>query len=178
MPDEPPQAEAASSIPGMAMEPIPCVELEQVFGLLEIVHDHQGKVDVFTLEKLTDAEFGHTLALVMAGEILDFLDTPKEMVVLTDLGRHFIVEDIADRKTILREQVLKLDLFRFLIKRLEAAPEHELPKEIVEEELVMRMSTRDVEPLFDTIVNWGRSAELFGYSPTTETLYLSEARED
>jgi hypothetical protein len=64
-----------------------------------------------------------------------------------------------------------------LISRLQAAREHELPKEIVEEELVMRMSTRDVEPLFDTIVNWGRSAELFGYSPTTETLYLSESSE-
>jgi NitT/TauT family transport system ATP-binding protein len=176
MPDEPP-ADAQAPVPGLAMEPIPCVELEQVFGLLEIVLDHQGKVDVFTLEKLADAEFGHTLALVMAGEILDFLDTPKEMVVLTELGRHFLVEDIADRKTILREQVLKLDLFRFLMKRLEAAPERELPKEIVEEELVMRMSTRDVEPLFDTIVNWGRSAELFGYSPTTEMLYLSESRE-
>jgi NitT/TauT family transport system ATP-binding protein len=176
MPDEPP-ADAKAPVPGLAMEPIPCVELEQVFGLLEIVLDHKGRVDVFTLERLTDAEFGHTLALVMAGEILDFLDTPKEMVVLTDLGRHFLVEDIADRKTILREQVLKLELFRFLIGRLEAAPEHELPKEIVEEELVMRMSTRDVEPLFDTIVNWGRSAELFGYSPTTEMLYLSGLRE-
>ncbi|HEV8071553.1 MAG TPA: nitrate/sulfonate/bicarbonate ABC transporter ATP-binding protein [Planctomycetaceae bacterium] len=176
MPDEPP-ADAKAPAPGLAMEPIPCVELEQVFGLLEIVLDHKGKVDVFTLERLTDAEFGHTLALVMAGEILDFLDTPKEMVVLTELGRHFLVEDIADRKTILREQVLKLDLFRFLMKRLEAAPEHELPKEIVEEELVMRMSTRDVEPLFDTIVNWGRSAELFGYSPTTEMLYLSGSRD-
>ncbi len=176
MPDEP-ATPAKPPVPGLSIEPIPCVELEQVFGLLEIVLDHQGRVDVFTLEKLTDAEFGHTLALVMAGEILDFLDTPKEMVVLTDLGRHFLVEDIADRKTILREQVLKLELFRFLIGRLQAAREHELPKEIVEEELVMRMSTRDVEPLFDTIVNWGRSAELFGYSPTTETLYLSEARE-
>jgi NitT/TauT family transport system ATP-binding protein len=113
----------------------------------------------------------------MAGEILDFLDTPKEMVALTELGRHFLVEDIADRKTILREQVLKLELFRFLIGRLEAAPDRELPKEIIEEELVMRMLTRDVEPLFDAIVNWGRSAELFGYSPTTETLYLSEYRE-
>ncbi|HEV8001738.1 MAG TPA: nitrate/sulfonate/bicarbonate ABC transporter ATP-binding protein [Planctomycetaceae bacterium] len=176
MPDEPPTT-AKAPVPGLSIEPIPCVELEQVFGLLEIVLDHQGKVDVFTLERLTDAEFGHTLALVMAGEILDFLDTPKEMVVLTELGRHFLVEDIADRKTILREQVLKLDLFRFLISRLQAAREHELPKEIVEEELVMRMSTRDVEPLFDTIVNWGRSAELFGYSPTTETLYLSESSE-
>jgi NitT/TauT family transport system ATP-binding protein len=176
MPDEPPAA-AKPPVVGMAMEPIPCVELEPVFGLLEIVHDHHGKVDVYTLEKLTDAEFGHTLALVMTGEILDFLDTPKEMVVLTELGRHFLVEDIADRKTILREQVLKLDLFRFLVGRLQAAPDHELPKEIVEEELVMRMSTRDVEPLFDTIVNWGRSAELFGYSPTTEMLYLSGSRE-
>ncbi len=177
MPDEP-STTTAAPVPGLAMEPIPCVELEQVFGLLEIVLDHQGKVDVYTLEKLTDAEFGHTLALVMAGETLDFLDTPKEMVVLTDLGRHFLLEDIADRKTILREQVLKLELFRFLIGRLQAAPEQELPKEIVEEELVMRMSTRDVEPLFDTIVNWGRSAELFGYSPATEMLYLSEARQD
>ncbi len=124
MPDEPPTV-AKPPVPGLAIEPIPCVELEQVFGLLEIVLDHQGRVDVFTLEKLTDAEFGHTLALVMAGEILDFLDTPKEMVVLTDLGRHFLVEDIADRKTILREQVLKLELFRFLIGRLQAAREHE-----------------------------------------------------
>jgi NitT/TauT family transport system ATP-binding protein len=176
MPDEPP-TDAKPPVPGWAIEAIPCVELEQVFGLLEIVFDRKGKVDVFTLERLTDAEFGHTLALVMAGEILDLLETPKEMVVLTDLGRHFLVEDIADRKTILREQVLKLELFRFLIGRLQAAPQHELPKEIVEEELVMRLSTRDVEPLFDTVVNWGRSAELFGYSPTTETLYLSESRE-
>jgi len=70
-----------------------------VFGLLEIVLDHQARLTFFTLEKLTDAEFGHTLALVMAGEILDFLETPKEMVVLTELGRIFLVEDIADRKT-------------------------------------------------------------------------------
>ena len=72
------------------MEPIPPVELGQVVGLMEIVQDHSGRVDVFTLEKLTDAEFGHTLALVMAGEMLDFLDTPQEMVLLTELGRRFL----------------------------------------------------------------------------------------
>jgi NitT/TauT family transport system ATP-binding protein len=141
---------------------------------VEIVQDHQGRINVFTLEKLTDVEFGHTLSLVMAGEMLDFLDTPKEIVLLTDLGRRFLQQDMVGRQAILREQLLKLDLFRFIMKRLECAPEKQLPKEIVEEDLVMRLLIRDVEPLFDTIVAWGRSGELFGYAPTTETLYLGE----
>jgi hypothetical protein len=38
----------------------------------------------------------------------------------------------------------------------------------------MRLLTRDVEPLFDTIVAWGRWGELFGYSDATETLYLPQ----
>jgi NitT/TauT family transport system ATP-binding protein len=172
MPDEP--APLPGEAPAVSMEPIPPVELGQVVGLLEIVQDRRGRVDVFTLEKLTDAEFGHTLALVMAGEMLDFLDTPKEMVLLTDLGRRFLQQDIAGRQAILREQLLKLDLFRFIVKQLERAPEKRLPKEIIEEDLVMRLLIRDVEPLFDTIVSWGRYGELFGYAPTTETLYLGE----
>ena len=171
MPDEP-AAAPAGQLP--TMEPIPPVDLEQVIGLMEIVQDHRGRVDVFTLEKLTDAEFGQTLALVMAGEMLDFLDTPKEIVLLTDLGRRFLKEDAAGRQTILREQMLKLDLFRFIVLRLERAPEKQLPKEIIEEDLVMRLLTRDVEPLFDTIVAWGRWGELFGYSDATETLYLPQ----
>jgi NitT/TauT family transport system ATP-binding protein len=173
MPDEP-AAEAVPTGQLPTMEPIPPVELGQVFGLLEIVQDHNGRVDVFTLEKLTDVEFGHTLAVVMAGEMLDFLDTPKEMVLLTELGRRFLHQDAAGRQAILREQMLKLDLFRFIVLRLERAPQKQLPKEIVEEDLVMRLLTRDVEPLFNTIVEWGRSSELFGYAPTTETLYLAE----
>jgi len=172
MPDEG-EAPAKPGAIGPSMEPIPCVELGQVIGLMEIVQDHKGRVDVFTLEKLTDVEFGVTLSVVMAGEMLDFLDTPREIVLLTDLGRQFLGQDMAGRKTILREQILKLDLFRFIVTRLQKAPDNQLPKEIVEEDLVMRLLTKDVEPLFDTIVAWGRSGELFGYSPTTETLYLN-----
>ena len=126
MPDEP--AAAAPAGQATTMEPIPPVELGQVIGLLEIVQDHRGRVDVFTLERLTDVEFGHTLALVMAGEMLDFLDTPKEMVILTDLGRRFLQQDVPGRQAILREQLLKLDLFKFIVKRLECAPKSSSPR--------------------------------------------------
>src|SRR5580700_734410 len=45
MPDEPATA-PSGQLP--TMEPIPPVDLEQVIGLMEIVQDHRGRVDVFT----------------------------------------------------------------------------------------------------------------------------------
>jgi NitT/TauT family transport system ATP-binding protein len=55
---------------------------------------------------------------------------------------------------------------------LEQAPEKRLPKEIIEEELAVRLTTENVEQLFQTLVGWGRFAELFGYSTDTHMLYL------
>jgi NitT/TauT family transport system ATP-binding protein len=55
---------------------------------MEIVRDHGGQMDVFNLDQLTEYDFGHTLAVVKAGEMLEFLDTPKNQVLLTDLGRN------------------------------------------------------------------------------------------
>ncbi len=49
-----------------------------------------------------------------------------------------------------------------------------LPKEVVVEELVIRLPSQDPEQLFDIVVGWGRYAELFGYEPQSELLYLSQ----
>ncbi|HWB52630.1 MAG TPA: ABC transporter ATP-binding protein, partial [Tepidisphaeraceae bacterium] len=67
-------------------EPVPFVQMGQIVGLLEIVADHNGQMDVFTLDHLTDYDFGYTLSVIKAGEMLDFLDTPKNKVLLTELG--------------------------------------------------------------------------------------------
>jgi hypothetical protein len=55
---------------------------------------------------------------------------------------------------------------------LERAEHHRLPRSIVEEELVLHLAIREAEKLFDTIVAWGRFAELLSYSPQTEELSL------
>src|SRR5205807_2520564 len=87
LPEEP-AAEAAEG-EAMVFEPLPHVNLGALFGLMAIVRDHGGKIDVFQLDQMTDCDFGATLALVKAGEMLEFLDTPKNMVVLTELGHQF-----------------------------------------------------------------------------------------
>lgn len=174
MPDAPEKAVPAPAAPGMLPEPapIPAVNLGHIFGLMEIVRDHSSQIDVFKLDQLTEYDFGHTIAVVKAGELLGFLDTPKNQVLLTDLGRRYLDADINGRKVIFRDQLLTLTTFRFVMHLLKEAKDNRLSKEIVEEELAMRLTTEDVEKVFNTIVGWGRFGELFDYDSSAEVLSI------
>jgi len=173
LPEAPPLVEAPGQIPAPA--PLPPVHTGHIFGLMEILRDHGGQMDVFSLDQLTDYDFGHTIAVVKAGEMLDLLDTPKNQVLLTDLCRRFLDADINGRKSLFRDQVLTLGTFRFVLHLLREARGNRLSKEIIEEELCVRLTTADVERMFGTIVGWGRFAELFGYDASSEELYLDVA---
>ena len=74
------------------------VHLAEVFGLMEVLRDRGGQMDVFRLDTLTDYDFGHTLAVVKAGEMLEFLDTPKNNVILSTLGKKLLETNINARK--------------------------------------------------------------------------------
>ena len=154
------------------IEPLPCVGPNPVIGLMEILRDNGGQMEVFALDALTDYDFGRTLAVVKAGEMLDFLDTPKNNVVLTQIGNQFLDADINGRKTIFNRQLQTLGIFRFVLQILNEAAHHRLPGDVVQEELAVRLPTEDIEQLFKTIVAWGRFAELFGYSAEDDVLYL------
>jgi NitT/TauT family transport system ATP-binding protein len=174
LPEEPAQTAQPIS-PGMArLSPIPAVNIGHIFGLMEILRDNGSRMDVFELDKLTDYDFGHTLAVVKAGEMLDFLDTPKNEVVLTDVGNKLLDSEINGRKAMLNAQLRNLGTFQFVMRILGEATNHRLPQEVVEEELVMHLPTQDVERMFKTVVAWGRFAELFGYSPETKEVYLDD----
>jgi NitT/TauT family transport system ATP-binding protein len=170
VPEEPAPVAAINALPEPA--PIPAVNLGHIFGLMEIVRDHGSQIDVFKLDSLTEYDFGHTIAVVKAGELLDFLDTPKNQVLLTDLGRRFLDADINGRKIIFRDQLLTLSTFRFVLHLLKEAKDNRLHKDIIEEELAVRLTTEDVEKLFHTIVGWGRFGELFGYDASSEELWI------
>jgi len=174
MPDLPEETAVPVLAPGALPEPapIPAVNLGHIFGLMEIVRDHGGQIDVFKLDQLTEYDFGHTIAVVKAGELLELLDTPKNQVLLTDLGRKFLDADINGRKALLRTQLQTLSTFRFVLHLLKEARNNRLGKDIIEEELAVRLTTEDVEKTFDTIVMWGRFGELFGYDASTEELSI------
>jgi NitT/TauT family transport system ATP-binding protein len=172
LPEQPVTAETPSDLSGIV--PIPAINLGEVFGLMEIVRDNGGQMDVFRLDVLTDYDFGHTLSVVKVGEMLDFLDTPKNRVVLTPLGATFLDADINKRKTLLNQQLQTLGLFKYVVQILREAKDRSLPLEIVQEEFAIRLPTEDVEALSKTVIAWGRFAELIGYSPEEERVYLDQ----
>jgi NitT/TauT family transport system ATP-binding protein len=149
------------------------VDVGQIVGLMEMVLDLGGRANAFALQKRARMDFGLALAVVMAGELLGFLETPREIIVLTDLGRRFLAEPMNGRKAIFRQRLLTLPLFRMIAARLENAPGHQLPREVVEEELVLHnvATAETAGQLFDKIVAWGRVAELFGFSAASGQLY-------
>jgi NitT/TauT family transport system ATP-binding protein len=155
---------------GGRIEPIPCVHLSEIIGLMEIVHDRGGSANVFDLDELTTYDFGRTLSVVMGGEMLDFLNTPKDTVVLTEMGSRFLHEDINGRKRLLRQQLLELELFQVLIAQFRDADDRQVSKGEVLGRLAKQLPHQDSEKLLATILEWGRYSELFEYSDQTETL--------
>ncbi len=174
MPDVPEGPAPVVETPGGLPEPIPIpgVTLGHIFGLMEIVRDHGSQIDVFKLDSFTEYDFGYTISVVKAGELLGFLDTPKNQVLLTELGRRYLDADINGRKSLFRQQLLTLNTFQFVLHLLKEAKDNRLHKDIIEEELAVRLTTEDVEKVFTTIVGWGRFGELFGYDASSEELSI------
>jgi len=168
-----PEAPAPTAGPAiLAPEPIPHVGLSEVFGLMEILRDRGGRQDIFSLDAVTDYDFGHTLTVIKAGEMLGFLDTPRNNVLLTPLGNKVLDADIVIRKTIVKQQLRTLNTFKFILKIIEESPNKQISKDLILEEFAMLLPTEDVEKLFETVVGWSRFSELFTYSPDTEMLAL------
>jgi NitT/TauT family transport system ATP-binding protein len=167
LPDERRRPELAARI-----EPFPNAEVAQVFGLLEVLHDQGGIANLFDLATRLQLEVGRVILVIKAAELFGFVDTPKQDVVLTAIGRELVAGDANARKRIVHARLLAIPTFRYLVDRLRRTETMRLAAEVVEEELAMHVPNEPTEALFETIVRWGRYGELLGYDPETREIYL------
>jgi NitT/TauT family transport system ATP-binding protein len=166
MPDVPATAAPARS----RIEPLPQATTSEIVGLIEYLDAHGGVDDIFDLAAETDHEFGHMMAIVKAAEMLNFVDTPKQGVVLTQEGRRFVKADPEDRKAMWRAQLLKLRFFQDVYELLKR--EESVNGDIVREMIIMAMPREDYETMFDTMVRWARFGNLFAYEEDADRLSL------
>ncbi|HEY2761517.1 MAG TPA: ATP-binding cassette domain-containing protein, partial [Pirellulales bacterium] len=87
LPDQPPLM-SRSGLP--AMEPLPETSSSEIVGLLEYLDARGGSEELFRIAADTNREFGDIIRTVRAAEMLEFVDTPKRMVVLDTAGRKFL----------------------------------------------------------------------------------------
>jgi len=170
-------AVATGATPGFQpVEPIPDASPGEVVGLLEYLDARAGQDELFRIVSDTHKEFGRVITVVKAAEMLDFVDTPKRMVLLEPEGRRFLKALSADdRKAVWREQLLKLRLFSDLANVVARQGEEGVERGFVLETLALTLPDENLERTFDTIVEWGKFGDLFQYDEERELLAPPEA---
>ncbi len=137
LPDEPGEAahrRAAATVPpevpgapaaGVAaqqrtrVESVPAVQVGTIVGLLRVLEDSQEIIDVFELSAKIGKEFGETIAIVKAAEMLGLVDTPKDDVQMTQVGWYFLAAPLPARKALFRQAIMKLRLFQIVSAHLD-----------------------------------------------------------
>jgi NitT/TauT family transport system ATP-binding protein len=159
------------------IETLPNVQINEVIGLLEAIAQQDGRADIFELAHDIGKEFGKTLYLVKAAELLELVDTPRQNVVLTDLGRHFVEGDINIRKRMLHELFGQLRIVQMTANLLRKGDNLRLPIEELNERVAEWLPNENPNELVDALVAWGRFAEYFGYNDDTKEVYLDVGQE-
>ena len=125
LPDQPPEPPPAPGQPisraRRRMESIPLVTVGQIIGLISILYDQPELANIYDISDEIEKDFGETIAIVKAAEILELVDTPKNDVELTALGRRFYEGSREERQKIFSEQIYKLRLFHIILAYLEEA---------------------------------------------------------
>jgi NitT/TauT family transport system ATP-binding protein len=176
LPDHPPEPAPISGRPisraRARLESIPTVPVSRILGLLSILQDHPELDNIYDIANEIGKDFGETISLVKAAEILEFVDTPKDEVRFTDLGKKFIDADSETRTQIFAEQVKKLRLFHIILGYLEV--QEEIDRETVMKDISTALPYENPEKILETMIAWGRYAGLMDYDANTEMLCRPE----
>ncbi len=153
---------------------LPPVPIADVIGMTELLVDHKGQLDVFEIPRLIEKDFADALTTVKAAELIGFVDTPYQKVILTRLGQRIAHGDVNDRKETIKNQLQSLRMVKILVERLQNQEDLALPYHQVVEWLQEKNPAVNAKTAVDTLIDWGRYGGLFRYSSDDEVLYLDE----
>lgn len=154
------------------MEPLPSVEIGDVIGLLDAVKESGGGLDLFQFSQKMNRAFVKVVALTKAAEILDLVDTPHHLILLTDLGKEVVQATRKRKKEIFRQQLKGLSVIYSVLSLLERSEEKKLPKDILLEHLAILLPNEDPNKIFGALLNWCQFAGLLAYNSQAQMVEL------
>src|SRR6266478_6625870 len=145
-------------------------------GLLEILADQGGRVDLHRLADELSLEVDALLPSVDTDALLGFLRLEEGDVMITPEGQAFAQGDIQARKTIFRKAALSnVPLLRQMEQALKAKANRTLNEEFFHDLLDEHFGEVESRRQLETAIQWGRYAEIFDYDAATGKLTLTEA---
>jgi NitT/TauT family transport system ATP-binding protein len=166
---------------GVRQEPIgigyrlPEAGVQQLSALAESLTEapYHGRADLPHLADEENLAMDDLFPLLDGLQLLGLAHVSGGDIELTPLGRAYAAADMLERKQIFADCVLKhVPLAAHIRRVLDERPGHRAPGARFLRELEDHLSEQEAERVLDTVINWGRHAEIFAYDYDTEVLSL------
>ncbi|MGS0740038.1 ABC transporter ATP-binding protein [Pseudomonas sp. GG8] len=157
--------------------PLPDVSTNLMAGLIEALaaepyHGHAGLPNVS--ERLL-LEVDDLFPVAEMLEHLGFAELKGAEITLTEAGKLFAEYGTQERKTMFAEHLVKhVPLAARIRQVLQERHGHWAPRVRFEQELEDSLSGSFVEEALESVISWGRYAEIFSYNDNTETFSLED----
>ncbi len=146
-----------------------------IAGFMELLTDRGGRDDLYKLADELSMDVDDLLPIVDASVMLGFAALHEGDVEITPEGRTFGAADIQKQKQFFREAALKnIAILRLIENTLHAKRDHAIGEEFFRDILDEHFSADEVERQFETVLNWGRYAEIFDYDSENHRLFHRE----
>lgn len=140
-------------------------------GLLEFLNERGGEEDMYHLAEDLLMEVDDLFPIVEEAVLLGFAKSREGDVEITSAGKAFAEAEIEARKKMFREAILQnVPLMQQIRTALERKSDGAVPLEFFRDVLDEHFSQGEVETQIETVLNWGRYAELFVYDPENDRL--------
>lgn len=157
---------------------IPPANSGQLTGLLEVLEEEEAKVDIYKLGDDLSLDVEDLLPIVDAAEMIGFAHLKDGDIALTGAGRAFAAANVRERKMLFRTQVLaQVPALAQIYSLLTTRNGQTVPREFFIDILERSWRTDMAERQLDTLIDWGRYAELFDYDQESRQLYIDRDEE-
>jgi len=154
---------------------VPHVRPGSIIGLLDILSERDGRDDIFHIAEDFNLEIDDFYPILEATKLLGFVDTKEGDVILTEKGKEFAEADILRQKDIFREHLISTNtLIKNVYNMLKNKKNKRLRGELLLDILERYFPPDEAERQFNTIIEWGRYAELYEYDRENDEIVLSE----
>ncbi|MFH1199990.1 MAG: AAA-associated domain-containing protein [Candidatus Micrarchaeota archaeon] len=157
------------------MNKLPEAGILKVIGLLEVLHDRGGEDDTVQIVDELHMDVESLLPVTEAAELLGFITISGGKIKLTEFGNKIVKAGITERKRIVKDRLLTLDIFRKAIALVEAKKARRVSKKVLVKAIRAELIREHADKTVARIIDWGRHAGLLGYDSDSDELYLIKA---
>ena len=171
----PPRTRLPGVVPKSKVVMLPHTRPGGMAGLLEILVDRGGRVDLHRLSEELSMDLESLLPTIDTAVLFGLLRVEEGDALITPEGYAFAQADIQTRKAMFRKAALaNVPLLRQMEQALKAKSNRTLSEDFFRDVLDEHFSQEESRRQLETAIQWGRYGEIFDYDSQSGKLTLTE----